>query len=138
MLVTEFFDGAVEIGDADIDDRVIDEGLSLVRLMWDAGLAHRDIKPANLLVKDGHVILIDVAFAQVRPSPWRQAVDLANMMLVLALRTDAEHVYRRALAFFSPDEIAEAFAAARGIASPSQLRSVMKSDGRDLVTEFRG
>ena len=56
-------------------------------------------------------ILIDVAFVQVRPSPWRQAVDLANMMLVLAVRTDAERVYERALRFFTPDEIAEAFAA---------------------------
>ena len=65
-------------------------------------------------------MLIDVAFAQVRPSPWREAVDLANMMLVLAVRTDAERVYRRALAVFTPDEIAEAFAAARGIASPTR------------------
>ena len=44
------------------------------------------------------------------------------MMLVLAVRTDAERVYQRALAYFTPDEIAEAFAAARGIASPTQLR----------------
>jgi hypothetical protein len=28
---------------------------------------------------------------------WRQAVDLANMMLCLALRTGPERVYRRAL-----------------------------------------
>ena len=69
---------------------IIDEGLLIIRRLWDAGLAHRDIKPANLLVRDGHVMLIDVAFVQVRPSPWRQAVDLANMMLVLAVRTDAE------------------------------------------------
>ena len=124
LLVTEFFDGAVEIGDAEVDDQIIDEGLALVRRLWDAGLAHRDIKPANLLVKDGHLVVIDVAFAQVRPSPWREAVDLANMMLVLAVRTDAERVYQRALAYFTPDEIAEAFAAARGIASPTQLRTV--------------
>ena len=110
---------------------------TLVRRLWDAGLAHRDIKPANLLVRDGHVLLIDVAFVQVRPSPWRQAVDLANMMLVLAVRTDAERVYQRALQFFTPDEIAEAFAAARGVASPTQLRAVMKQDGRDLIEEFR-
>ena len=137
MLVTEFMDGAEEIGDAEIDDQIIDEGLALVRRLWDAGLAHRDIKPANLLVVDGHLVVIDVAFAQVRPSPWRQAVDLANMMLVLAVRTDAPRVYDRALTYFSPDEIAEAFAAARGVASPSQLRSVLKRDGRDLVAEFR-
>ena len=86
MLVTEFMDGAVEISDAEIDDQIIDEGLMLIRRLWNAGLAHRDIKPANLLVVDGHLVVIDVAFAQVRPSPWREAVDLANMMHVLAVR----------------------------------------------------
>jgi tRNA A-37 threonylcarbamoyl transferase component Bud32 len=137
MLVTSFLDGAVELGDADVDDTIIDEGLLIIRRMWDNGLAHRDIKPANLLVHDGHLAVIDVAFAQVRPSPWREAVDLANMMLVLAVRTDAQRVYDRAVRVFTPDEIAEAFAAARGIASPTQLRSALKQDGRDLVAEFR-
>ena len=133
----EFFDGAVEIGDAEVSDQVIDEGLELVRRMWDVGLAHRDIKPANLMVQDGQLRLIDVFFVQVRPSPWRQAVDLANMMLVLALRSTRRRVYEHALRYFTPDEIAEAFAATRGVASPTQLRSLMKADGRDLVAEFR-
>jgi hypothetical protein len=137
LLMTEFFNGAKEIGDAEVDDAVIDQGLAIIRRLWDSGLAHRDIKPANLMVKDGQLLLIDVAFAQVRPSPWREAVDLANMMLVLAVGTDAQRVYDRALHYFTPDEIAEAFAATRGIASPSQLRAVMKQDGRDLVAEFR-
>lgn len=142
LLVTEFFEGAKEMGFEPFDDPaqarlVIDESLSIVRKLWDAGLAHRDIKPANLLVRGTDVRLIDAFFVQVRPSPWRQAVDLANMMLVLAVRTDAETVYRRALTMFTPDEIAEAFAATRGVASPTQLRAVMKRDGRDLLTEFR-
>ena len=137
MIVMEFFQGAAEIGDAEIDDGVIDQGLHLVREMWDLGLSHRDIKPANLMVRDGELKLIDVFFVQVRPSPWRQAVDMGNMMLVLALRTDAERVYRGALSYFTPEEIAEAFAATRGVASPSQLRSSLKSDGRDLLSQFR-
>jgi tRNA A-37 threonylcarbamoyl transferase component Bud32 len=139
MLVTSFIEGAAEIGDAevDVDDAVIDEALGIVRQLWDAGLAHRDIKPANLMVADGRVYLIDAAFAQVRPSPWRQAVDLGNMMLVLAVRTDAPRVYERALAYFTPDDVAEAFAATRGVASPTQLRSVLRQDGRDLAAEFR-
>ena len=137
LLVTEFFDGAKEIGEAEVDDRVIDGALGLVRTLWDAGVAHRDIKPANILVRDGEVLIIDVAFAQVRPSPWREAIDLANMMLVLAVRTDPQRVYEHALRFFTPDEIAEAFAAARGVASPTQLRTAMKEDGRDLLAQFR-
>ena len=100
------------------------------------GLAHRDIKPANLLVRDGRLLLIDVAFVQARPSPWRQAVDLANMMLCLALRSDPELVYQRALRRFSVAEISEAFAAARGLALPSQLRHMLRDQGRDLHAEF--
>jgi membrane-associated phospholipid phosphatase/tRNA A-37 threonylcarbamoyl transferase component Bud32 len=137
MILMEFFDGAVELGEAEVDDQVIDEGLHLVRDMWDLGLAHRDIKPANLMVQEGHLKLIDVFFVQVRPSPWRQAVDLANMMLVLGLRADAERVYEHALRYFTPQEIGEAFAATRGVASPTQLRSMLKDDGRDLLAAFR-
>jgi len=137
LLVTEFFAGAVELGEAEVDDGLIDQGLLLIRRLWDAGLAHRDIKPGNLMVRGGELLLIDAAFAQVRPSPWRQAVDLGNMMLVLAVRTDAERVYRRALDYFTPGELAEAFAATRGVASPTQLRAFMKRDPRDLLGEFR-
>jgi tRNA A-37 threonylcarbamoyl transferase component Bud32 len=136
LLVMEFFDGACEIGDAEIDDGVIEQGLIVVRRMWEAGLAHRDIKPANMLVRDGKLLLIDSAFAQVRPSPWRQAVDLANMMLVLALRTDARRVYDRALTHFNEDEIVEAFAATRGLTMPSQLRRILRSQGHDVHAEF--
>src|SRR3954449_1567463 len=136
LLVTEFFDGAREIGDADIDDEVIDQGMLAVRRLWEIGLAHRDIKPANVMVRDGTLFLIDTAFAEVRPSPWRQAVDLANMMLVLGLRTSAEQVYARARLQFSDEEIAEAFAATRGLTMPSQLRRMLRQQGKDLHDDF--
>ena len=138
LLVTEFFAGAVEVGEAEVDEQVIDDGLGIIRKLWDAGLAHRDIKPANLLVRDGRMLLIDVAFVQARPSPWRQAVDLANMMLCLALRSSPELVYERARGQFSVEEITEGFAAARGLALPSQLRHMIRAQGRDLHAEFVG
>jgi len=137
LIVMEFFDGAAEISEAEVTDGIIDEGLLLIRKLWDAGLAHRDIKPGNLMVRDGKVLLVDAFFVQVRPSPWRQAVDLGNMMLVLAVKSDPERVYRHALKYFTPTEIAEAFAATRGVASPTQLRLVMKQDGRDFLAHFR-
>jgi hypothetical protein len=64
-------------------------------------------------------------------------VDLGNMMLVLAVRTDPARVYQRALTYFTEAELAEAFAATRGVASPTQLRAFMKRDPRDLLAEFR-
>jgi tRNA A-37 threonylcarbamoyl transferase component Bud32 len=136
LVVTEFLDGATEIGEAEVDDAIIDQGLAIIRRLWEAGLAHRDIKPANLLVRDGRLYLIDVFFTEVRPSPWRQGVDLANMLLVLALRSDPRHVYKRALRRFSVEEISEAFAATRGLTMPTQLRRMMRAQGRDLHAEF--
>jgi tRNA A-37 threonylcarbamoyl transferase component Bud32/membrane-associated phospholipid phosphatase len=136
LLVTEFLAGAVELGEAEVDEQVIDDGLGIIRKLWDAGLAHRDVKPANLLVRNGRMLLIDVAFVQARPSPWRQAVDLANMMLCLALRSSPELVYQRASRQFSVEEITEGFAAARGLALPSQLRRMLRAQGRDLHAEF--
>ena len=136
LIVFEFIDGAREIGEAEVDDAIIDQGLGIVRKLWDANLAHRDIKPANLLVRDGKLYLIDVFFAEIHPSPWRQAVDLANMMLCLALRSSPQQVYQRALQQFTVGEISEAFAAARGLALPSQLRKLMRAQGRNLHAEF--
>jgi tRNA A-37 threonylcarbamoyl transferase component Bud32 len=136
LIVTEFVRGAEELGKSEVDEAVVDDALAVVRRMWDVGLAHRDIKPANILVKDGRILLIDVAFATVRPTPWRQAVDLANMMLCLALRSTPEKVYERALLVFTPEEVAEAFAATRSVTIPSQSRAWLRSDGRDLLRRF--
>jgi tRNA A-37 threonylcarbamoyl transferase component Bud32 len=136
LIVFEFIDGATEIGEAEVDDAIINQGLAIVRKLWDANLAHRDIKPANLLVRGGKLYLIDVFFAEIHPSPWRQAVDLANMMLCLALRSSPEQVYQQALQQFTVGEITEAFAAARGLALPSQLRKLMRAQGRNLHAEF--
>ena len=137
LIVMEFFEGAREMCHAQVDDRIIDDALLVVRRMWDAGVAHRDIKPSNILVQDENVLLIDVAFAAVRPTPWRQAVDLANMMLTLALTSTPEHIYQRALRVFAADDVAEAFAASRSITIPSQLRALIRADGRDLIGCFR-
>jgi len=148
LLVAEFFDRATELGEAEVDDQIIDDGLGIIRKLWDAGLAHRDIKPANLLVRDGRLLLIDVAFVEARPSPWRQAVDLANMMLCLALRSSAERVYQRALRQFTVEEITEAFAplklagfahtpwVALRLVVPSQLSQMQRAASRDPYPQF--
>jgi len=137
LLVTEFIDDAVEISEAAVTEELIDQGLALVAKLWRAGLAHRDVKPANVLVQRGRLRIVDVAFGQIRPSPWRQAVDLANMMLVLALGNSPELVYERARRVFSDEELGEAFAASRGVAFPSQLRSAVRTDARHLLQRFR-
>jgi hypothetical protein len=58
------------------------------------------------------------------------------MMLCLALRSSPEQVYQRARQWFTVEEITEGFAAARGLALPSQLRRMLKAQGRDLHADF--
>ena len=110
----------------------------IVRRLWDAGLAHRDIKPANLLVRRRSVFLIDVAFMQVRPSPWRQAVDLANMMLVLA------RAHRRrarlpagAAASSRPTRSPRRSPPPGAWPAPRSCAPCSRQDGRDLLAQFR-
>jgi tRNA A-37 threonylcarbamoyl transferase component Bud32 len=136
LLVTDFIEGT-EISVAAVDETVVDQGLAAVRSMWDAGLAHRDIKPGNVLVRDSDIFLIDAAFGETRPTPWRQAVDLANMMLTLSLRTTPQQVYDAALKQFTDADIAEAFAATGGATVPSELNRAIKDDPRDLMGELR-
>jgi tRNA A-37 threonylcarbamoyl transferase component Bud32 len=137
LLVTEFVPGAVEILESDVTDAVVDDAFRQVRRLWQAGAAHRDIKPSNVLVQGSHVVLIDVSFGELRPSRWRQSVDLANMVLVLALAVGPERVLDRATRFFEPDELAEAFATTSSLTVPRQLRRLLAGGESDLVETFR-
>ena len=137
LLVTEMVGGAVEILESGVPDEVVDDALRQVRMLWQAGAAHRDIKPSNVLVHGNRVVLIDVSFGELRPSRWRQAVDLANIMLTLSLVAGPHRVLSRAETFFDRDELAEAFAATSSLTVPRQLRRMIDEDGRDLLAEFR-
>ncbi|RBY87727.1 RIO1 family regulatory kinase/ATPase [Blastococcus sp. TF02A-30] len=137
LLVTEMVPGAREILDADVDDAVVDDALAQVRRLWAAGAAHRDIKPSNVLAQGSRVYLVDVSFGELRPSRWRQAVDLANMMLTLALAVGPERVAARAQCCFDRTELAEAIAATGSLTLPRQLRRRVEASGRDLLAEFQ-
>ncbi|MEA2002007.1 MAG: phosphatase PAP2 family protein [Actinomycetota bacterium] len=137
MLVTEFLDGVAEMSEAEVDEGVVDSAMWSVSKMWDQGLAHRDIKPANVLVGRRGLYLIDHAFGEIRPSPWRQAIDLANMMLSLAAHLPTAVIYERARDHFSEDDLAEAFAATRGVTIPGELRNTLKAMDHDAQLEFR-
>jgi hypothetical protein len=118
--------------DASVDDTVIASGIALIRSVWDAGLAHRDIKPSNLPVGAGKFNLIDVFFCQVRPSAWRQSVDPANMLMLLALGSEVDRVDRATLRWFTPDDIAEASAATKGVHGPKS--AARDGDGRPTAS----
>jgi hypothetical protein len=122
LLVTELVPDAVEVLHSGVDDAVVDDALRQVRRLWAVGAAHRDVKPSNVLARGSRVYLVDVSFGQLRPSRWRQAVDLANMVLTLALAAGPRRVIERAQAFFTPEELAEALAATSSMTNPAAAR----------------
>ena len=91
-----------------------------------------------MLVGPDGIALIDHAFGEIRPSPWRQAIDLSNMMLSLSPHLSPQAIYSRAREHFSDDEIAEAFAATHAVTIPGELRTTLKGLDRDPLEEFRG
>ena len=141
LLTSEFVVDGRELADVEVDDAVVLDCLRVIRRLWDSGLAHRDIKASNVMVQHRRATLVDVAFATARPTAWRQAVDLANMMLILGLRAEPERVYELAVTQFAPDDVAEAFAATHGVTIPSELRRAVTEHrdrtGVDLVNRFR-
>ncbi len=141
LVLAEFLEGARPVLEGSLDQLTALDAIGVVRRLWDARLAHRDLKPSNVMVKDGRVVLVDVAFATARPTPWRQAVDLANMMLILSLRLPTATVYELARMEFAAEDIAEAFAAAHGVTIPSELRRLLRAHkektGVDQVGAFR-
>jgi tRNA A-37 threonylcarbamoyl transferase component Bud32 len=140
LLVTQLVPGAVEILDlasGEVADAVLDDALEQVRRLRLAGAAHRDVKPSNVLAQGENVVLVDVSFGELRPSWWRQAVDLANMLLVLALLAGPQRTLVRARRVFADGELAEALAAAGPVTVPRQLRRRVEESGRDLLGELR-
>lgn len=137
LLVFQLLGGEDLDAHEDLSDELIDSCLELVEQLWTAGIAHRDIKPSNIRVDGGRAVLLDVAFAQLRPTPWRQAVDLGAMLLMLSLMAGPRRVYDRALRRFGSEEIAEAVAATDGFVVPSQLRGLLDEDDWSVQATLR-
>src|SRR6266511_1224869 len=89
------------------------------------------------------VTLVSVAYGLVPKGRWRLLALVASAALcvgltamILALTSETAIVYEAALRRFTPDDVAEAFAATRSVTVPSQLRTMVTRDERSLAKEF--
>lgn len=137
LLLMEWLPNARQLSDSEVTDDVIEQGFAAVAQMWRIGLAHRDIKPANLVVVDGKLHLVDLSFAELNASPWRQAVDLGVMTLCLALYAGPARVLAVARQWFTPDELGEALASAHAVTIPAQLRAALRERDPTVPDECR-
>ena len=138
LIAMDFFDDAVEIGEAEVDEHVIDEGLAMIRQMWDVGLAasgHQAGEPdgAGRRAEADRRLLRPGAALAVAPGRRPREHDARAGAAVGRARPST----RRRSGTSRPTSSPRRSRRRRGVASPTQLRQQMKQDGRDLLAEFR-
>ena len=106
----------------------VDEALAAAGVGWD------DVTRLTVSVEPGSFTGLRIGIATARGLAQARGLEVVGVgsLAALARGADAESV----LAVLDARR-GEAFAAARGVASPTQLRSMMKDEGRDLLAEFR-
>jgi Trk K+ transport system NAD-binding subunit len=95
----------------------------LARRLWgevgrlhQARIAHRSLHGRNIMIsQNGAALLVDFSFAELAATSRQRAIDVAELLTSLA---------------------GEAFAAAHGLALPSQLRHEIRASGGELHEEF--
>ena len=136
LLVTEFIDGAPRrSGDAEVDDEIIDQGLRSSGGMWDIGHGaprHQAGQPAGPRRHAvAHRLRVRRGAAQPVAPGGRPGQHDAGPG---AADATPERVYRRARLQFSDEEIAEAFAATRGLTMPVPAAPDAAPAGRATCT----
>ena len=136
-LVTEFFDGAVEIGDVQVDDDLIDQGLEIAAALGCRARAprHQAGEPHGAA---GPAAADRLGVRRASSSPWRQAVDSATCCSssrcgpIRGRSTSVRSLCSQWTRLLS------AFAATRGLTMPSQLRRLSAGAGTRPACGVRG
>lgn len=92
MIVYEYLEGYVPLGETELDDAMLDEVFEHLRTLHDHGMAHGDFSLANVLVVDGVPHFIDTTSVREDRIDDAVAYDLACAMGAMAAKRDAETV----------------------------------------------
>jgi serine/threonine protein kinase len=104
ILVMEFIDGQ-PLSKVSIDEAIVDQIFSMLKIMHEAGVFHGDMKLDNLIYSNGRIYVIDSL--KINPDePLRaQAFDLISIVLALAQRMPIDVVVASAKRYHSNDAL---------------------------------
>ncbi|MBC7708213.1 flippase-like domain-containing protein [Polaromonas sp.] len=88
---------------------VLDDAWRQVKILHDSNMAHRDLRAANLLVDTkGQVWLIDFGFAEVSPNKQRLSMDIAELLMSMALLAGVTRTVKAASGSFDASHLRSA------------------------------
>lgn len=106
-----------------------------VKTLHEANMAHRDLRAANLMIDNhGKAWVIDFGFAEVAPRRSRQLMDIAELMLSMALVVGPKRTADAALGVLDHDRIAAAMPYMRREALSNATAKALKANKSCLQT----
>jgi undecaprenyl-diphosphatase len=92
-----------------VTEKTLEDAWKQVRKLHGSNIAHRDLRAANLMVdKKGQVWVIDFCFAESAPQPRRKRMDIAELLMSMALVVGAKRTVAAAASVLDRDELKKA------------------------------
>lgn len=92
-----------------LNQKTLEDAWRQVRKLHDGNMAHRDLRAANLMVDaKGQAWLIDFGFAEVAPNRQRKAMDVAELLMSMALLVGPERTVQAAHKMLGDDRLKQA------------------------------
>jgi uncharacterized protein (TIRG00374 family) len=92
-----------------VTNSTLEDAWRQVRKLHDGNLAHRDLRAANLMVdKQGKVWIIDFGFAESAPQPRRKRMDIAELLMSMALVVGAKRTVAAAVKVLEKQDLKSA------------------------------
>ncbi len=126
-----------ELPPEELDDALLDEIWTQVRMLGKARIAHHDLRCKNFLIdRHGKPWVLDFTFARAGASEGRVGQDVAETMLGLATKVGASRAVTTATRALSRRELEAALPYLQPLALPRRIRDELNRH-RFLLTEVR-
>jgi len=120
---------------ADLTDADLESAWRAVRTLHDANLSHRNLAARNLIraMDDGSVWLVGSQGGSVAASDVAMRIDLAELLVTLALLTDVERAVRTGRNVLGTDRLARALPVLQKVALSADTRRALRKQRKLLV-----